>query len=126
MAYTVTSLSVSMAETFTRIVSHTTTITRTTTPYSPSHTNDISPKEHIIIDISVQAPLTCENYWTYLPETSIRPSANPDIAGVGVRMSVSHRCRYDANKAADLVSFSYHSLRCCASSSHSLYRWLLA
>jgi hypothetical protein len=84
MPETSTSFSVSIAETFTRIVSHTTTITSAITPSPPSHTSDISPKERIIIGILVEVPLTCESYLTNSRASLEGPSANPDIAGVGV------------------------------------------
>jgi len=86
---TFTSTSVSLAETFTRVVFHTTTITNTITPHSASPTNIISTKERIIIGVSVEAPLTCENfnkYSDYYGTSS--PNSNPDIAGIGVCMPV--------------------------------------
>lgn len=84
MTDTLTRTSISIAEKFTTVVSHTTTIT-TTNPNSPSPTNGIFSKERIIVSISVEVPLTCENYGSY-DFTGISPSANPDIAGVGVCM----------------------------------------
>jgi hypothetical protein len=89
---TITSTSVSLAETFTRLVSHTTTITNTITPHSASPTDIISAKERIIIGISVEVPLTCENYDKYSDYYGISdPKSNPDIAGIGVCMPVWHR-----------------------------------
>ena len=87
MTYTLTPTSISIAETFTKIVSHTSTMTSTVNPDSPSPTNGISSQDSVFIGISLEAPLICEDYAAYsgyLPS----PSANPDIAGVGVCMTV--------------------------------------
>lgn len=89
MTSTITRTTALIAEAFTTIVSHTTTTTSTITWHSPSHTNDVPFKERVIIDISVEVPLSCKNYWAYSSElTEIELSANPDIAGIGVCMPV--------------------------------------
>lgn len=90
MTNTITRTSISIAETFTKIVSHTTTKISTVNPDSPSPTNGILSQGPVIIGISVEVPMTCENYGTYSDDlTSSSPGANPDIAGVGVCIPVS-------------------------------------
>ncbi|GAB7334996.1 hypothetical protein MBLNU13_g06862t2 [Cladosporium sp. NU13] len=88
MTDTVTRTSISIAETFTKIVSHTSTIISTVNSDSPSPTNGISSQHSVIVGISVEVPLTCETYGAYSDDlTGISPGANPDIAGVGILLA---------------------------------------
>jgi hypothetical protein len=93
ITFTDTTTSAWVAATFTTVVSHITTTTSTTTLDDSSTTTDIiRAAEVVVIEISVEAPLTCENYATYRQYSAFGtfPSANPDIAGVGVGLPVWH------------------------------------
>lgn len=113
--YTETTTTISLAQSFKELISNTTTTTTTTTVTHPDPTDSIIAHEYVVVDILVEAPLTCENIVLHAPSCSrnddcyiyvvhdLKP--NPDIAGIGVCISRSRCFTINADRVKILLAF---------------------